>query len=269
MLRDLLLNGVAFRPYYAPEDAPGPAAGDGDDLPSPAPPPAGDGTPPAAPAAGASGEDAVPPSGFDVLPDWAKKQLNRQHGKIKEREDALAAARAENARLKELFDAEQRRRAQPAAGDGAPPAAPAPAPAAPATPAAAVSDDDPRVLARAREIVQTQTYQAALNDLNSKGEEAYKDKWGKALEDLKALGGFDQATLEQIVATENPAKVLYEMGSNPDLYQKLMDLPTPAKRFTEFVKLAMTAAPAPAVPAKRPSDAPAPVEALGGRGGAR
>jgi hypothetical protein len=265
MLRDLFLNGVAFRPFFAPDDAAGAAAAE---LPL------GDPATPPAPAAAAAADPANPdagaePSEWDKAPDWTKKQINRQHGKIKTLEQRVAEVEAENRRLQEL--AEAQRRAAPADT-----AAPAPSPAAPAAvpqptprPAApaAISDDDPVVLRKAQELDTARQYQRGLVELNAKGEEAYGAKWPKVLEDIKSFGGFDQFTLEQIMTTDNPHKVLFELGSKPELYQRVID-PTlsPAKRLTEFVKIATTQAPTPK--AKEPSGAPIPVETVGGRGGA-
>ncbi len=263
MLRDILLNGVAFRPFYAPDDPAASAA----ELPL--------GDPAAPPAPAAAGDPANPdathePSEWDKLPEWSRKQHNKQHGKIKTLEQQLADERAEKQRLQEMVDAQRRAAPADPAAAPSPPAAVAavspPALRAPA-PAAAISDDDPVVVRKAQEIVATQNYQRSLVELNAKGEESYGAKWPKVLEDIKSFGGFDQFTLEQIMTTDNPHKVLFELGTKPDLYHKVVD-PTlsPAKRLTEFVKIAT--APAPVPRGKQPSDAPIPVDTVGGRGGA-
>ena len=94
------------------------------------------------------------------------------------------------------------------------------------------------------------------------GSKRFGANWTKATDNLRTLGGFDVETMQQVLATDDPAKLLYELGTNPDKYHEIMDLP-PYKRFAEMVKLA--AAPAPKPAARKPSDAPPPVDSLRGQ----
>ena len=73
------------------------------------------------------------------------------------------------------------------------------------------------------------------------------------------LGGFDQDTMNGILASDDPAKALYELGKNPDQYHRIMELPVP-RRIIEIGKIAMQAA-----SPKKVSEAPAPVTPVGGR----
>jgi hypothetical protein len=260
MLRDRFLQGASFAPLYAPDEgAGGTPAGE---LPLGAPPGGAD------PAAAAAAPGDVDASEWDKLPAWAKRSQGKWRDKAQELENQLASERAETLRLKEMVDAQRRSAAAP--GAATPAGSPAPAsPPAPAAAAIADDDDDPRIEQRAQQLAADQSWARSMNDLNNKGAEIYGAKWNKAIDDLKNLGGFDKDTLNQIAATDNPAKVLYELGTQPQLYQRIMDIGSPAKRGFEFYKIASTPAPALAADkGKKPSDAPAPVDAVGGRGGA-
>lgn len=109
------------------------------------------------------------------------------------------------------------------------------------------------VAVEAQKIVSQQQFNEAANTADKKGREVFKDSWDKACDNLKTLGGFKPEELTQILATDNPHQVLHALGSNPDEYHRIMELPA-AKRQTELVKLGLT----PAKEVKRPSGAPAP-----------
>jgi hypothetical protein len=255
MLRNLFMTGVACAPLYAADDEGG-ADGAPDNV-APADPP-GDAAPQTD---AADGGDTVvdAPKGFEALPEWAQKELNKKHARIKEREDALTAERAENQRLKEMLEAQQRRAPT---GDAAPPSS---APTATPTLTPAITDDDPRVLAAAQRLAARQNDERIMADIRAKGSESYGEKWVGAIQTLSNMG-IDEETINQIKALDTPHKVFFELGSNPARYQQLQEL-TPAKRLTELVKMSMETAPAPA-PKNKPSSAPQPVDAIGGRGGA-
>jgi hypothetical protein len=95
------------------------------------------------------------------------------------------------------------------------------------------------------------------------GKKVYGAEWDKALANLQTIGGadgaFDVDTMLVIHGTDNPAKVLYELGRDPNKYHEIMDLP-PHKRFARLGLLA--AAPE---PRKKVSEAPPPVDSIGGR----
>lgn len=218
-----------------PEAGTAAAAGDGTGDP-----PAGDGDPPPEPA----------------RTDWRDKELRRKHAQLKQREREAADLRAENESLRAM--AEGRSTRQPAAGADDPPA-----PAARTTdrqPAAAPSDDE--VNARAQTIVARQRYDDDCNAADAAGKKTFgAEPWKKALETLETLGGIpDIDDMVHILATDDPAKVLYDLGSNPELYQQVMELP-PAKRRTELIKIAIKPAPK----GRKVSDAPAPIDPVSGR----
>lgn len=110
-------------------------------------------------------------------------------------------------------------------------------------------------------------YDADCNAADAAGRAAYGEKWGKALEKLPKMGGIEVPDMVNIMATDNPASVLYALGSNPDEYDRIMALP-PARRATEFVKLGLKPLPKSGdkKDSKRPSTAAAPVTPItGGR----
>lgn len=253
LLKSALLSTTAFLPFRAAEDGSG--AGESDPVVE-----AGrvEGTDPD-PAAGQD-DPAPAAAGADEAPkeDWREKEIRKKHSQIKERDRALTesqdrirAVEAENAEMREIL-------ARRAAGGGD--ADPEPAPRrAPPTPEGMVSKDE--VSREAQRIVAQSEFDRSCNEADRVGKATWGDKWARACGNLATLGPIDPDTMFNVMATDNPAKVLYELGSNPEEYHRVMDLP-PTKRFAEMVKIAIKAE-----PRKRPSEAAEPVEPLGGAGG--
>lgn len=102
------------------------------------------------------------------------------------------------------------------------------------------------------------TYLEKSNSVNETGSKAYGNNWSEAIENLTILGGFDMPTMNGVLATDDPAKVLFELGKNPDKYHQIMGLPL-ERRIIEMGKLAMQPV------TKQISSAPAPVSPVGGR----
>lgn len=168
---------------------------------------------------------------------WKDKELKRKHAQIKERDRKLAEAEEKIRALEELANSGKPTDEQPRA-----------------TPTQNMTQA--QIQAAAQQLREQERYQEDLARINAAGEGAYKAEWGKALENLATLGTVEMPTMQGILATDDPAKVLYELGKNPAEYQRIMDLPA-ARRQTEFVKLSMKAAPKAAV-----SKAPEPVETI-------
>lgn len=232
-----------YRPLYAADGVDGGAA------PDPQPDPAAPATdPPAEPVAAAPVLPATV-AGKDPndIPEWTRKELNRKHAKVK-------AVEEENARLREMLDAATRPKAP------ADPAAPAADP--PTRVAVDPQVEDARVERRAQELTAAGRLEDQLNAAVAKAKELHKEKWDAAYQNLQTLGGFDADTLAAITATDDPSKVLYELGADPAQYQRVMELP-PHRRLNEIVKLGQAAAPAAPAP-KKISDAPAPIEPITG-----
>jgi hypothetical protein len=111
---------------------------------------------------------------------------------------------------------------------------------------------------RANELNEQKQYVENCNKTASEGEKTYGEHWKEAVSNLELLGGFDQKTMNGVLATDAPAKVLYELGKNPDRYYQLMQMPL-ERRIIEMGKIAMA-------PNTKPvSNAPAPVNPVGGR----
>lgn len=248
MLRSMLLS--SFRPFYAPPDDPAPAAVD----PEPNEPEIKPDVEPAA----TDPEPEIPASAADLKPVvaaqtelWQDKELKRKHRQIQEE-------KRRNQELQAQLDDAQALLARAAGGTTDPEPAPKPvaAPAADTVPRSEVENV-------ARQIVAQKDFNQQCNDVEKAGKAAYKDEWPKVAETLTTLGGFTQEEMQGVLATDDPAKVLYELGRNPDKYHELKELP-PAKRLAAMVKMAMPET----KPVPKPSEAPEPVVPVGGRGGA-
>lgn len=125
---------------------------------------------------------------------------------------------------------------------------------------------DRRATERARSMTAQQQYDDNSNDADQRGKAAYGDKWGTAIGKIPKLGGVDVPDMVDILATDQPHVVLFQL-SDPETYERVMALP-PARRRNEYVKLAMKEAPKPRATntSKRPSEATPPVTPLqGGR----
>ena len=185
-------------------------------------------------------------------PDWRDREIKRKHAQLQEekrqRVELQASLDAASEMLKRLQEP-----------DGATPAAGA-APAARRESAATPASNEDAIKAAATRMVAQQNFDSAANTADTTGKERYKTEWDKVTSTLTTLGGFDVDTMQGILATDDPAKVLYELGTKPEQYQRIMDLP-PARRLADMVKLGL---PEPKV-AKRPSDAAEPIEPVGGR----
>jgi hypothetical protein len=171
--------------------------------------------------------------------DWRDKELKRKHAKLKETERLLAEKDREIEDLRTLAQ-------RPAASDTG----------AATTTTQGMSQED--VKREAARMVAEQNYNQALVDTNSAGQKAYGKDWERALENLTTLGTVDLDTMQGILATDAPHKVLLELGTNPAEYQRIMDLP-PARRQTEFVKLSLKEN------KTKVSDAPEPVDQIKNR----
>jgi hypothetical protein len=166
--------------------------------------------------------------------DWRAKQLGRQHRKLKEAERELAEKNQRIADLEALTQQKTETAPQPQLTQA-------------------------QIQAEARKLRDADRYRESLVAINQAGEKNYKGDWAKSLENLSQLGTVEMPTMQGILATDDPAKVLYELGKNPSEYLRIMELP-PARQQTEFVKLSLKTQ-----TAKKVSEAPEPVDAVRGR----
>lgn len=192
----------------------------------------------------ASEEEPVDP---EIL--WRNKELNKKHAQIKERDRQIAE---QAQRIADLEAIAQRASAETTTEEMAP--------AELTRPSQSPKLTQEQIQAEARKLFEQQQYQDNLLRINSAGEKTYKADWTKALENLATFGEFETGTMQSIMATDAPEKVLYELGKNPGEYQRIMELPAP-RRHTEFVKLSLKQE----APKPKPSNAPAPTEPIQAR----
>lgn len=104
-------------------------------------------------------------------------------------------------------------------------------------------------------------YDRDCEDTDASGKAAYGDKWGPTLAKLPKLGGVEVEAMVDILATDQPHVVLFQLA-DPETFERVMSLP-PARRRNEFVKLSLKEAPKPrAADSKRPGDVPLPPRTL-------
>lgn len=186
----------------------------------------------------------------EAQPDWREKQINRQHRLLKDKDRELADIRAENERLKQLAERVS-----------TPPAEQTP-------PAQQQSMTREQIQAEAEKIANAKfdqdTYNRDCNDAFTRGKNVYKDKWEPTLKVLGQFSEIQQAdVMKEILRTDDPAKVLFELGSNPAEAQRIFEM-SPNRRTTEFIKIAIKEN---KVTTPKPTNAGAPVEPISGRGG--
>jgi len=209
-----------------------------------------DDAPPLVPAA-TPPEPSPPPT---PAPDWRDRQIDRQHRKLKEEQDRVAALAAENEQMRQMLDARQRQTPDQAT----PPAPPTLAPSAPAG-----QPDRSQLRAETR-------FEMEVEQIGTRLTTEYANEWPEIRNRLEQMGGMTPQVMQAILATDDPAYVIIQLGKKPEKYQEILDLP-PAKQTAALIRIGLeknaAALAAAARPAPKPSDAPAPVEHLapGGR----
>jgi hypothetical protein len=127
---------------------------------------------------------------------------------------------------------------------------------------------DAAVLAEAERVAErklaVQTFTAQCNEVEDKGSDTYKAKWVAAKAQLGLLDDEGRIPLELLTTaleTDNPAKVLFELGSDIEKATEFLAM-TPLRRAIAMAKIAE------GKPVPRPqSKTPPPVDLIGGRGG--
>lgn len=221
--------------------------------------------PPAEPDPDATPEpvaDATPPEPETPpvhKPDWRDKELGRRKRRLDE-ESARATAAETRAKAAEtlLENLSQQPGAEPAEGDPPPPAR-----RQPTERVYTQAEMDAEANRRAQSIAEQTTFQRDFASAVSSANTAYgKDKMQSAIDRISELGGLDVDHLNLVLGTDDPGKVLYELGSKPEEFQRIMDLPF-NKRVVEFAKMGLK----PETNGRKISNTPPPVEQIGGGGG--
>lgn len=182
----------------------------------------------------------------DDQPSWKDRELTRKHAQVQKYKSRTEELERENEELRQI-----------AARGGKPSTTNVDLVKPPTTGQQLTQEDIDR--AAAAQIAQ-RDFNNAANNADQDGRKRFAKTWDKATDTLKTLGGFDPETMQGLLATDDPAKVLHELGTKPDEYHRIMDLP-PAKRLAEMIKLAL---PAPK-PRNKPSQAAPPVTPVGAR----
>jgi len=201
---------------------------------------------------GETDEATDPPAGDPPASktDWRDKELDRKHAQIQQAKREKAELEHRLADAEALLSRAGKKPGEADAGDDA-------TERQPAQNGGLSQDDVERAAARQ---IAARDFNNAANEADQKGRKTYAKDWDKVTATLKTLGGFEPEDMQGILATDDPAKVLHTLGSKPEEYHRIMDLP-PAKRLAEMVKMAL---PAPK-PKNKPSQAAAPVAPVGGR----
>jgi hypothetical protein len=209
-----------------------------------------------APAPETTAETTAAPETVETKPapkpetDWREKQIDRQHRKIKELEAAARRAEelaAENERLRQLAEAATSRRETTAEPQTQQPPV-----------QRTVQAEPPKNQAS---LEAEWRFKKDIEDLGVKlstGE--YADQWKVAQENFRKMGEIEPAFMQDVLATDDPAYVLVELGKNPEKYQQILDLPA-NRRQGQLHRLAFEKGQQ-AKPAPKPSTAPAPIEPL-------
>lgn len=175
--------------------------------------------------------------------DWRDKQLAKQHGKLKALERREAELAAENETLRAL-------------AEGRDPKTPVPSKKAAATSA------DPDPVATAKQQIRNEDEQKKYDDDCNKvfadGVKRYPKSFETLIKRLPVLGGVDIPTMQFVLATDDPVEALRKMASDPDEYERIMDLPL-HKRANALAKIGVP----PKVERKGTSSAPNPVVPIG------
>jgi hypothetical protein len=264
------MQGTSWIALRAPDDEKGADSNLGDthgddvlesgpsDPPAGEASPAGDETPSDPPAAG---DTPPPPAETPSDPpahkaDWRDKELTRRKRRLDEEVAAREALAAENQRLKDL--AESIARQQQPEGDETPPRQPNGGERSYTR-----AELEAEAARMAEQRAQQLDFQRTFNNIYQKASGTYgKANVDASIARISEMGGLDVDHLNMVMATDNPEKVLYELGSKPEEFQRIMELPF-NRRVAELVKMGLK------TEAKQPviSRTPAPVDPISGNGG--
>ncbi len=264
MLRQLL-QGTSWIALRAAEDekgTPPPPLGDahGDEVleHDPQAPPTEPETPAASetPPKSETPPTPAPPVTEKPKPDWKDKEMARRARRIDEERTEKERLVAENRRLTDL--AETLAKGPPQE----PGEQPAPTPAPRQSTGKVYTEQD--VQAEARRLAAETQFKRDFDDAYQGGASKFgRGKMDDAIARISELGGLDYDHLQMVLATDEPAKVLYDLGSRPEEFQRIMELPF-NRRVAEFVKMGLKTEPR----SPSASRAPEPVEPISGGGGA-
>lgn len=120
---------------------------------------------------------------------------------------------------------------------------------------AAVKAEATKREAQAREAEAQAKFDAACNAAYEKGKGTFKDDFDVAVDNLRNVGAMSRDVLDLVLETADPAKVLYELGRDPDKAKSLIGM-TPAKRAIEIAAMSQPATKKPVALSKAPTPVP-------------
>lgn len=206
---------------------------------------------------GTTPEDAPGSDGVKKTP-WFQRRIDQLTAeKWEERRTAENLRKQTTDLLAQLAEARKSPApsSAPVAGDTTPPTA---APKVP-EPAKGLSDAEINAMAerRAEEISRQRAFNKACNDVAEAGKDEYPD-FDRALGTFQMLGGIPTPLLEVITEMPNAHKILYSLGKDPDLAERVVKM-SPGKQALELARLESSVS----KPISRPvSAAPPPVRPI-------
>lgn len=203
--------------------------------------------------ADASSEGDADASGAKKTP-WFQRRIDQLTAEKWEERRASEALRKQTVDLMEQLADARKVHAAPAPVEGSQ------APAIQAAPQQKhMSDAEIDVLAnqRAEQISRQRSFDKACNDVAAAGKDEYAD-FDQSLRTFQMLGGIPTPLLEVITEMPNAHKVLYNLGKDPDLAERVVKM-SPTKQALELARLEQNLSkPTP----KQVSAAPAPVKPI-------
>lgn len=167
------------------------------------------------------------------LPPWMKKRLGDYTKKFHDQRRRADALEAENTSLKAAVEALSAGRGKDDEDDDAERSA---EPAAKSNPRG--KTDDQLVEERAAQIVASNDFNKACNELFDKGEAEYKEDWKEVMDNINSLGGFREnpTALSIIMELPDSHKIVHELGNDPELADRIFQL-SPVKMTVELTKI--------------------------------
>lgn len=161
---------------------------------------------------------------------WFQKRIDQLTWEKNEERRSRAAVEEQNKVLLAQLEASRNIQGSPAVAAADPnaqsPASTAATPQAPAKSAAVMSEAEieARALIKAQQIAAKTSFDKACNAIAEQGNQAYSD-FNLALKTFDMLGGIPQPLLEAITDMPNAHKVLYAIGKDPELADRVVKMP--------------------------------------------
>lgn len=174
---------------------------------------------------------------------WYERRLRQQSAKIAE----MARHQEMQAQLIETLYGQR-------SADGGEQGEQPPAKPAPVLTEAAIE-------AKARELVEAQSFNSACNAANDEGVKQYGEAFRQSVQTLQAIGVMDRTFLQAAIDTDKPAAVIHYLGQNPEEMERISGL-SPTKMAVALERVASKATAKGAAPV---SKVPAPVKPVGGK----